>query len=206
VKAAEGNARMWEIAERLVAEVAGDPGDWNQALMELGATVCTPREPKCGRCPLAGVCEGRALGIAPDLPVTAAKKAPVEMPRVALVLASASSVLLARRRKGALFGGLWEPPGADVVDEEKKALVGLAKRLGLDAAGVRALRPTGQVEHVLSHRRMRVAVARGALGRRQRWAVPSDEYEAVEVVPLGRLTRYARASLVGKILAVAGWP
>ena len=88
----------------------------------------------------------------------------------------------------------------------KLALAGLAKRLGLDATAVRALRPTGEVEHVLSHRRMRVAVSRGALGRRKRWAVPSDEYEAVEVVPLARLGRYAQASLVGKILAAAGWP
>ncbi len=206
VKAAAGSARMWEIAERLVAEVPGDPGDWNQALMELGATVCTPREPRCGECPIADTCEGKALGIARQLPITAAKKAPVEMRRVALVLASTSSVLLARRRKAALFGGLWEPPGAEVEEQEKPALAGLARRLGLDAVEVRALRLTGAVEHVLSHRRMRVAVSRGALGRRKRWAVPSEEYEAVEVVALARLGRYAQASLVGKILAAAGWP
>lgn len=204
VKSAAGSARMWGLAERLVAEAPGDPGDWNQALMELGATVCTPREPRCAECPLADACDGRALGIARELPVTTAKKAPVEMRRVALVLASDSSVLLARRRRGALFGGLWEPPGADVVKGPGAALAGLAKRLGVDAAGVRALQQAGEVEHVLSHRRMRVAVSRGTLGRRRRWVVPSEEYEAVEVVSLAGLAGYARASLVGKIFAAAG--
>jgi A/G-specific adenine glycosylase len=201
VKSGVGSARVWAIAEHLVAEIPAPPGDWNQALMELGATVCTPREPACEVCPVAGACEARALGIERRLPVVSPKKPPVEMRRVALVLASASSVLLARRRKDALFGGLWEPPGVDERDAPGPALAGLARRLGVDS---RALRAMGSVEHVLSHRRMHVAVALGPLGRRRRWPLPSAEYDAVEVVALTRLAAYARASLVAKVLGVAG--
>jgi len=206
VKAA-GSARVWEAAERLVGAVAGDPGEWNQALMELGATVCVPREPRCDVCPLARVCEGKAQGVARELPVVASKKAPRAMPRVVLVLASSSALLLAQRRKDALFGGLWEPPGIDVHgpdDVPGAALGALAKQLGLGSQAVRKLRVVGQVDHVLSHRRMHVTVVSGALGRRLRWPVPSHEYDAIEVVPRARLDGYARASLVAKILAVAG--
>jgi A/G-specific adenine glycosylase len=204
VKGGEGSARIWAIAERLVAEVPDPPGEWNQALMELGATVCTPRDPACESCPVAGACEARALGIERRLPVVARKKPPVPVHRVALVLASTSSVLLARRRKDVLFGGLWEPPlveGDDEPGAPGRALGALARRLGVDP---RTLHAVGAVEHVLSHRRMHVAVVRGPLGRRKRWPLPSAEYDAIEVVALARLGRRAHASLVKKVLDVAG--
>ena len=201
VKAGEGAARVWALAERLVAEVSEPAGDWNQALMELGATLCAPRDPACGSCPVASACEARRLGLARSLPVVPRKKAPTEMRRVALVLSSASSVLLARRRKEALFGGLWEPPAVDDVGEPGSALARLAKVLGVRAS---ALEAAGEVEHVLSHRRMLISVARGPLGRRRRWPLPSDEYDAIEVVPLARMANYARASLVTKVLHAAG--
>jgi A/G-specific adenine glycosylase len=201
VKAGEGAARVWALAERLVAEIPEPAGDWNQALMELGATLCAPRDPACASCPVASACEARRLGLARSLPVVTRKKAPTEMRRVALVLSSASSVLLARRRKEALFGGLWEPPAVDDVGEPGSALARLAKVLGVRAG---ALEAAGEVEHVLSHRRMRIAVARGPLGRRRRWPLPSDEYDAIEVVPLARMGTYARASLVTKVLRASG--
>jgi A/G-specific adenine glycosylase len=201
VKAGEGAARVWALAERLVAEIPEPAGDWNQALMELGATLCAPRDPACASCPVANACEARRLGLARSLPVVTRKKAPTEMRRVALVLSSASSVLLARRRKEALFGGLWEPPAVDDVGEPGSALARLAKVLGVRAG---ALEAAGEVEHVLSHRRMRIAVARGPLGRRRRWPLPSDEYDAIEVVPLARMGTYALASLVTKVLRASG--
>ncbi len=201
VKVGQGSAQVWAIAERLVADVPEPPGDWNQALMELGATVCTPRDPSCESCPVAGACQARALGLERRLPLVIPKRRPVEMRRVALVLASDAAILLARRRRDALFGGLWEPPAVDESGEPGEALARLAKKLGVDP---RVLRVTGQVEHVLSHRRMNVAVVRGPLGRRKRWPLPSDEYDAIEVVPLARLGDYARASLVSKVLGASG--
>ncbi len=195
VKAAKGHARLWRLAEDLVAGGDGDPGDWNQALMELGATVCLPGQPKCECCPVRAMCVGLERGIAETLPRSAPKRAPVGVRRVAIVLASPRAVLLARRRSSVLFGGLWEPPSAD------GDLATFAERLGVD---VRALERKGEVLHVLSHRRMHVEVSRGPLDRRRRWPIPGPDYDAIELVGLEHLAARAQASLARKVLAVAG--
>lgn len=174
VTSARGAARIWRIAEELLPEGDGDPGDWNQALMELGATVCLPRAPRCDACPARRACEGRARGVAGELPRKAKKAAPRDVRRVALVLASPEAVLLARRRRDVLYGGLWEPPIADEADE-----AAMIARLGLREA---ALARVGHLTHVLSHRRLHIGVIRGPLGRRRRFSLPGDEYDAVETV------------------------
>jgi len=203
VKSAKGNARIWKLAGDVLAAADGAPGDWNQAVMELGATVCLPRDPRCGVCPVAEHCAARKLSRVEDLPRVTPKRSPTVVHRVAIVLASPSAVLLARRRPDALFGGLWEPPST------AGSLDGLAARLGVE---VSALAPMGEIVHVLSHRRLVVRVVRGALGRRTRWPTPEEEYDAIEAVPAGRLSSapagrdggsYAQAALGRKILAVA---
>ena len=198
VESTAGKARVWRLAEGLVKQAPGEPGDWNQALMELGATVCTPRDPHCSECPVSAACVARARGIAAELPRTAPRREPVTVRRVAIVLASSSRVVLARRRREALFGGLWEPPGADGGARE---LARLARRLDVDPASLEAV---GEVRHVLTHRRLHVAVARGSPGRRLRWEVPSSEYDAIEAVALADLAEHAQARLSRKLLAVAG--
>jgi A/G-specific adenine glycosylase len=195
VKAARGVARLWGLAEELVPEERA--GDWNQAVMELGATVCVPRKPNCGACPVAPFCEGKALGIAERLPFASAKRPPTPVERVAVVLVSARAVLLARRRPHVLFGGLWEPPSAD---GGTGGLAALASRLGVDAA---ALETAGEVVHVLSHRKLRVQVVRGALNGRRKWPLPGPEYDAIEPVPLEVMATRAQATLSRKVLAVA---
>ncbi len=194
VKTARGSARVWKIAQALVPDGDGSPGDWNQALMELGATVCAPRGPRCRVCPVRDSCLADALGIASQLPVVVRKRPPTVVRRAAIVLVSATAVLLARRRPEALFGGLWEPPSCDGDSSP------LAVRLGVDKTG---LEPAGEVVHVLSHRRMIVQVACGRLGRRRRWPLPGAEYDAVEVVKWGELSGRGLAALTRKILAAA---
>ncbi len=190
-----GRAQVWGLARRLVAQVEGDPGDWNQALMELGATVCVPREPRCDTCPVAGKCEARARGIASELPRSAPKARPSSMRRVAIVLASRTEVVLARRRLDGLFGGLWEPPTATGRDPAP-----LARSLRIKPGTVAR---SGQVVHVLSHRRMQIAVLRGPLGRRRRWPVPQG-YDAIQVVRIAELPNLAHSTLARKVLAAAG--
>ncbi len=197
VKSARGKARLWAIAGRLVAGVDVDGGDWNQALMELGATVCTPREPACAACPVRLRCRALAGGVVRDLPRAAQKRPPREVFRTALVLASGDAVLLARRCKRSLWGGLWEPPGADGVIDA------LAERLGVDAGG---LRPVGRVVHVLTHRRMHVEVACGALPCRARWPLPGPEYDGIEPVPWRELEALPHSTLARKVLVVANPP
>lgn len=195
IKSARGSARVWRLAGELVAEGDADPGDWNQALMELGATICAPRAPACEGCPARALCAGRAQGIAERLPRSAPKKPPLAVRRVAVVLASDRSVLLARRRGDVLFGGLWEPPTAD------GGVAELASQLGVDP---RILERAGDVVHVLSHRKMRVEVARGPLDGRRRWPLPGGDYDAVERVALEDVAARAQATFARKVLAVAG--
>jgi len=194
VKSTRGGARLWRLAEALVPDGDGSPGDWNQALMELGATVCAPREPRCGECPVHGLCVARAEGRAHDLPRIGGKRAPLTVRLVAVVLASPRAVLLARRRSDLLLGGLWEPPST------AGNLPALAKALGIERD---ALEHVGEVVHVLSHRRLRVEVVRGVLPRHRRWELPGPEYEAIEAVAMGDIRRRAHGALTLKLLAVA---
>jgi A/G-specific adenine glycosylase len=137
-------------------------GDVNQAIMELGATVCTPVAPTCGRCPLRAFCAARAEGRQADLPVKAAKKStPVVRRRALIVLRQrrgGREVLLVQRPSGGLWEQMWEFPtfsrdGSD-----------MARALGVK---LRCLQSCGTVEHQLSHRRLwyRVYTAR-CVGRK----------------------------------------
>jgi A/G-specific adenine glycosylase len=204
VKTGAGARRVWGVAERLVAAVDGDPGDWNQALMELGATVCLPGErARCGECPVASACAARAQGIVAELPRVPPRREPTLAARVAIVLASDTHVVLARRRggtgtgaaSGGLFAGLWEPPSAD-----EGARDALCEALRVEPA---ALEARGVVEHVLSHRRMRIAVYRGDVPRR-RLALPGVDYDAIEAVPVAELAARGHARVTRKVLARAG--
>jgi A/G-specific adenine glycosylase len=194
-KSAAGSARVWGLARRLVAEVSADPGDWNQALMELGATVCVPREPRCDVCPLARRCEARARGIASDLPRSAPKVKQSSVRSVAVVVASRTEVVMARRGPDGLFGGLWEPPMA-----AGRNPASLARSLRVEPG---TLAHAGQVVHVLSHRRMQIDVVRGALGRRRLWPVPQG-YDAIEVIVIAAVSGLAHSTLARKVLAAAG--
>jgi A/G-specific adenine glycosylase len=112
----DGNVRR--VLSRLeAAEVAeapaprGNPGDYNQALMELGQRVCTPRAPKCDECPIASDCKGRASGDPERWP---SKKPKKEIPHqeVAIgVIWKGDRVYVQRREEEGLLGGLWEFPG-----------------------------------------------------------------------------------------------
>jgi len=88
------------------------PGDWNQALMELGATVCLPGQPDCGTCPLRAVCQVRKRGIPADYPVTSPKK-PVPHRHIAagIIRRADGRILIAQRLPKGLLPNLWEFPG-----------------------------------------------------------------------------------------------
>ena len=172
--ATQARAAAWKEAQGLLPP--GRAGAFNEALMELGATVCTPRAPRCGACPLAPMCAARARGDPEAWPGPKPRK-----PRPVIAWAAVAlrrddgAVLLARRPAGALFEGMWDLPSAEVSKPagEAAARDAAAQALGLLAIGARATpgrrthatrlpalartRPA-LVAQTLTHRELRVLV------------------------------------------------
>lgn len=131
--------RLWQAAGRLVPEVGA--GDFNQALTELGATTCTPRDPSCLICPIAAECRARALGLQDRLPVKAPKAPPLEVVEACALVRRDGRLLVVRRGPGGLWAGFWEFPtvhvsGADPAGRSAGCPEGLAEGVGR-LAGVR---------------------------------------------------------------------
>ena len=130
------------LAERLRPYIARTdaPGDFNQAMMELGALVCTPANPACGECPLSRACAARKAGVQADYPRRAEKKPlPVRKVTAAVVADGKGKVLLVENREGGLLKGLWELP---------------------------AMAPAGEQVQVFSHFRLEMSVVRAARAAR----------------------------------------
>jgi A/G-specific adenine glycosylase len=108
---------LWELASKHLP--AGQAGDYNQALMDLGATICTPRTPNCPNCPLINLCLAYERGVQEARPVVI-KKTPIPHYTVtAAVIEQHKQVLIAQRPYGGLLGGLWEFPGGKLQDDEE---------------------------------------------------------------------------------------
>lgn len=151
-----GRKAMTAVAADLLPE--GRAGDWNQALMDLGSGVCTPRKPRCPDCPVATHCMGRVSGDPTRFPVKKARKKAPRRAAVAGVLTRGGRVLLARRPTEGLFGGLYELPGR-ILDRARARPGDLAaaldERLGVTASVGPSL---GSVQHTLTHMRIELHV------------------------------------------------
>jgi A/G-specific adenine glycosylase len=127
------------------------PGDFNQAMMDLGATICTPRNPNCTLCPLRKGCVAFAKGIQEELPFKLKKKAlPVRL-AVAVQLSNAKNqICFTQRVEEKLLNGLWELPTEPLLtpDKEAQTLKTLLRKLGLSSAKPTAV---GEIEHIFSH-------------------------------------------------------
>jgi len=101
--------RLWEHAEALLPALR--PGDFNQSLMELGATVCLPQKPLCLLCPLAKHCEALKLGAPETFPPPKQRPPSKKIEVSAAVIQKDDKVFIQQRPKDGLMGGLWEFPG-----------------------------------------------------------------------------------------------
>lgn len=129
------------------------PGDFNQALMELGATLCLPQRPRCDACPLEASCAARATGAGHRLPVRKRREKVKAERRIVGVVEQGGRVLLVKRPAGGLLGGMWEflnlePAGAPGVADEEQLRDALASLTGSAAAECRF---AGRVTHRFSH-------------------------------------------------------
>ena len=132
-----------KLAARLRPEIekCRVPGDFNQAMMELGATVCTPKSPACTRCPLARACASRQDGTQADYPVKAKKKdLPVRKVTAIIVRDAKGRVLLVQNREGGLLKGLWELPTVEQAADVTQDFT----HFKLEQTNFRAMRPDAE--------------------------------------------------------------
>lgn len=149
-------ARLWDLAQELVAPRS--PGDFNQAMMELGATVCTPVGPQCHACPVREDCAGSAAGIAASLPVRREKPSIPHHEMVAVAIKRRGKYLVGQRPDAGLLGGLWELPNGRVLAGERHQDAVL--RVARDVCGLQVT-PGGliaSVRHAYSHFRITLTV------------------------------------------------
>ncbi|HEX9872745.1 MAG TPA: A/G-specific adenine glycosylase [Deferrimonas sp.] len=156
--AAEG--KLWGWAEAMTPE--DRPHDYAQAIMDLGATLCSPKRPDCPRCPLIDLCRGRQLGLEAVLPAARAKRSVPEIFQVALLLERGGRFLVRRRPFSGLLGGLWEFPCREVAQGAEPAEV--ASALLAELGGKGGLRELGRIRHAYSHFRVEVLFYRGSAG------------------------------------------
>ncbi len=115
-----GENSLWTLAEAHLPP--GRAGDYNQALMDLGATVCLPRKPLCQLCPLSDLCQARALGLQDERPVLKPKPVLPHHLKAAAVILLDETLLLNLRPASGLLGGLWEFPAAEVEQDSAEAM------------------------------------------------------------------------------------
>jgi len=154
---ARDDAQFWRWSEALLDPLR--PRDVNQALMDLGATLCTPRSPSCHRCPWQTHCAAYAADDPCRWPVTdASKPLPFQVIGVGVVINAAGEVLIDQRLEEGLLGGMWEFPGGKqeqgetietCIARELKEELGIAVTVGDELI---------TVDHAYSHKKLRFVV------------------------------------------------
>lgn len=186
---------MWDRAERLVP--AKDPGAFNQSLLDLGATICVPRTPRCHACPVRRHCLAFARGTQEHRPVRRERKPRPFHETVGAVIRRNGQFLLAKRPANGLLSGLWEFPGGRVEPGEthQQALRRLLRELFGIEVKVRGL--IASTEHGYSHMKVRLTVYRCDIVE----GTPRPANHArVKWVPRARLSQYALPNVNRKIL------
>jgi len=184
----------WDLAERLVE--GENPGDFNQSLMELGATLCTKGKPACLLCPVNQWCQAKEVGEENELPVPKPRKAQTEMYVYWAAVRRSGKLLLLKRPSDGLFADMWELPGIYLKKKPKEPqdiLLEQLESIGLSTA----LRDDPQpFTHVLTHRRLHIQLyqCRSVKGR---LSLPKEQWSWI---PENDLPDLAISSITRKIL------
>lgn len=199
VKSPRGEKQLWERAQSLLPP--GEAGDYNQAIMDLGATICSPRSPQCAICPVRKHCLARKLGVQLERPVPRAK-APLPQRTLAVgVIRKRGRVLISQRPSDELLGGLWAFPAGEFIEGRSQpySLKRAVKRdWGIEIA---VQTQTQTLTHTFSHFHLTAQVFEcvwrsGALARdlAAKWVWVSDLSE----YPMGKVDRQIARSINDK--------
>jgi A/G-specific adenine glycosylase len=192
--------RRWKClaatAQQLLAPKS--PGDWNQALMELGETICTPQNPQCESCPISRWCRAYVQDVVDEIPAPRRKRAPVHMKIAAAILLDDAGRTLLVQDPGAhddvLFSRMWQFPAVEVARNARAELAKhLRATLQIEAP---PLEPLARAKHGVTFRNITLLPF---LAR-----IPQlPKHKRTRIVPLGRLARLPISSATRK-LALAG--
>jgi len=177
------------------AEAPSRPGDWNQAMMELGATICTPGTPLCAACPVSRWCRAYAMGIAPRLPAPRRKPKPVSITLSASVLVDPRGrtlLLKQKSRHGGLFSNLWQFPA---IQSTTPAPIKLARYLQSFFGITALLEPLPPARHTVTFRRILLAPFLAHVAHLPRVAgVRTPRLAAIERLPISSATKKIAAA------------
>lgn len=151
--------------ESLVLQVIPEdrPGDFNQALMELGALICSPQSPRCDHCPVRRQCHANQQGLQAELPVKSKAKPPVPVAVTFGWITSGSRILLEKRPPEGLLAGMWGLPTVENGSKEDASGAFLQTKLKKSGLTVEWGAWLGEMDHVFSHRRWHVSVIEGVV-------------------------------------------
>ena len=198
-----GVGRRFVQAQAQALLPLGKAGDFNQAMMDLGASICLAQAPACRQCPLRSHCLAMAAGTQALRPVATPRARPPLRAMAAALIVRNDRVLIVRRRPTGLLGGLWELPACTVPPDEP-APVALAQSFAADL-GLLAIvgAPLATVRHAYTHLRLQVRVfACTAQGE----PVPAGEWDAYHWLAADERAGYGLSRLTTKILARVPWP
>jgi A/G-specific adenine glycosylase len=144
---------LWSLARQLIDPDA--PGIFNQALMELGSTLCTPTKPRCGECPLQSLCAAHQRGEPTAVPEVVPARPSVQVVDVSALIWHKGQLLLAQRLPNGLWGGLWEFPRATREGRETLETIAhrAAQKVGVKVEPFRLL---GHVRHAVTYHSIRL--------------------------------------------------
>ena len=183
--------QLAEACRQVLPEHA--PGEFNQALMDLGAMVCTAREPRCLICPLAAVCRAFQGGRQMSLPVQPTRRSPMKVQDVCAVIEQDGRWLMVKHADGQLWRGLWGFPRVRVADGE--TLEGAARRAAATfGAQISRCEPVATIRHGLMHYSVTLYAMRCALLGQPvkddgitRWVTPEEARSLPSPSPVRRV-------------------
>lgn len=186
---------LWRLAEGLVPRKGA--GDFNQALMELGALVCTPAQPECSRCPLREHCEAKRQGRTHELPLRARPMDVVNVDEVAVIVRKKNRLLLVQRPEGGRWEKMWEFPHhpREKTETPESAAARLLAALGIEGA---VGSEVATIRHSVTRFRitmvcLEVRKLRGAVDAtvfpNTAWVAPDDLHDYPLSTPQRRLAR-----------------